>query len=280
MDTPIILQTPSSVTLAFGNKGRFGSALRDYLAMFRSCRTPDTARPRNAAGKPTQPTMTILLAEDDPELARQVTAWLRNAGHVVTCHADGGEALRSALVQAYDSVILDVNLPGADGFEIVKKMREQSEMVPVLFLTARDSVTDRVRGLAAGGDDYLTKPFAMEELMARLDALHRRSQQAAGGQRRIGEWTLDPRKRRLKSTNDVIDLQPRECALLELLLDHEGRTLTKKFLLDKVWDIRFDPGTNVVDAMICRLRRKLDVPGHHSCIQTIRGKGYVFKNAS
>lgn len=222
--------------------------------------------------------MTILLAEDDPELARQVTAWLQNAGHAVKWCVDGSQALSTAVVQAFDSVILDVNLPGMDGFEIVRRMREQSEMVPVLFLTARDSVTDRVRSLSAGGDDYLTKPFAMEELMARLEALHRRSQQAAGGQRRIGDWTLDPRKRRLKNANDVIDLQPRECALLELLLDHEGRTLTKKFLLDKVWDIRFDPGTNVVDAMICRLRRKLDVPGHQSCIETVRGKGYVFKN--
>ncbi|MBX7210104.1 MAG: response regulator transcription factor [Verrucomicrobiaceae bacterium] len=224
--------------------------------------------------------MTILLAEDDPELSRMVGAWLRNAGHLVTCESEGTAALRTAQLQTFDSVILDVNLPGIDGFEIVKKMREQGEMTPVLFLTARDSVTDRVRGLSSGGDDYLTKPFALEELAARLEALHRRSQQAAGGQRKIGEWMLDPRKRRLKKGNDAIDLQPRECALLELLLDHEGRTLTKKFLLDKVWDIRFDPGTNVVDAMICRLRRKLDVPGHQTCIQTIRGKGYVFKNAS
>jgi len=153
--------------------------------------------------------------------------------------------------------------------------------VPVIFLTARDGVVDRVRGLTAGGDDYLTKPFAMEELLARIDVQLRRAQQSGTGQRRIGEWFLDTRQRRLRKSNgEGVDLQPRECALLELLLDHPGRTLTKKFLLDKVWNIRFDPGTNVVDAMVCRLRRKLDVPGHTSSIQTVRGKGYVFKASS
>ncbi len=224
--------------------------------------------------------MTLLLAEDDPELSRQICAWLTKSGHAVTCHANGSDALNTALRQAFDAVILDVNMPGKDGFEIVTALRADNDLVPVLFLTARDSVTDRVRGLSSGGDDYLTKPFAMEELSARLEALNRRYQQSATGQRRIGEWVLDTRQRRLRSSNDFIDLQPRECALLELFLDHEGRTLTKKFLLDKVWDIRFDPGTNVVDAMICRLRRKLDAPGHATCIQTVRGKGYVFKALS
>lgn len=224
--------------------------------------------------------MNILLAEDDPELARQISNWLNTAGHVVTWHDKGDDALNTALKQAFDAVILDVNLPAADGFEIVTALRAASDLVPVLFLTARDSVTDRVRGLSSGGDDYLTKPFAMEELAARLDALNRRYQQSGTGQRRIGEWMLDTRQRRLRKPGESIELQPRECALLELFLDHPGRTLTKKFLLDKVWDIRFDPGTNVVDAMICRLRRKLDAPGHASCIQTVRGKGYVFKDLS
>ena len=222
--------------------------------------------------------MILLLAEDDPELARQMLAWLSKAGHLVTWCEDGAEAEKMAGEKAFDAIILDVNLPNRNGFEIVETLRAASDLVPVLFLTARASVTDRVRGLSAGGDDYLTKPFAMEELAARLEALNRRYQQSGTGKRRIGEWTLDTRQRRLKSATDGVDLQPRESALLELLLDHEGQTLTKKFLLDKVWNIRFDPGTNVVDAMICRLRRKLDVPGHASFIQTVRGKGYVLKS--
>jgi DNA-binding response OmpR family regulator len=158
-------------------------------------------------------------------------------------------------------------------------------MVPVLFLTARTSVTDRVKGLASGGDDYLTKPFALEEMLARVEALYRRASQATTSdapttKKAIGEWILDTRQRRLKSAKEVIDLQPRECALLDLFADHAGRVLTKKFLLDKVWDIRFDPGTNVVDAMICRLRRKMDAPGRTSYIQTVRGQGYVFSTTT
>jgi hypothetical protein len=222
--------------------------------------------------------MNILLAEDDPELARQVNDWLKKAGHHVDWKDQGEAALSAALITPYDVVILDVNLPGIGGFEIVERMRADEERVPVLFLTARDSVTDRVRGLSAGGDDYLTKPFAMAELYARIEALHRRYQQSGTGQRRLGEWLLDTRQRRLRHNNgEGIDLQPRESALLELLLDHSGRTLTKKFLLDKVWNVRFDPGTNVVDAMICRLRKKLEVPGHNASIQTVRGKGYALK---
>ena len=171
--------------------------------------------------------------------------------------------------------------PGCDGFEIVKVLRREQRMVPVLFLTARTSVADRVQGLAAGGDDYLTKPFAMEELLARIEALYRRAAQGSASahvtvSKSIGEWVLDIRRRTLKCAKQTIDLQPRECVLLDLFADNKGRVLTKKFLLDKVWDIRFDPGTNVVDAMICRLRRKLDRPGRPSCIQTLRGQGYVF----
>ena len=228
--------------------------------------------------------MTLLLAEDDPELARQVTTFLSSAGHEVHWRAEGEEALRLALRQKFDVALLDVNLPGRDGFSIVEKLRAEKDMVPVLFLTARTSVTDRVKGLAAGGDDYLTKPFAMEELLARVEALYRRASQgsasaATTATKVIGEWILDTRQRRLKSAKEVIDLQPRECALLDIFVDHAGRVLTKKFLLDKVWDIRFDPGTNVVDAMICRLRRKMDAPGRSSFIQTIRGQGYVFSTS-
>jgi DNA-binding response OmpR family regulator len=204
--------------------------------------------------------MHLLLVEDDTELARQTSLWLSEAGHSCTWREKGGAALIALGTESFDAVILDVGLP-------------------VLFLTARDNVADRVRGLKAGGDDYVTKPFAMEELLARLEALQRRAagSAAAPATRHIGKWTLDPIKRRLLHADEKIELQPREWTLLEVLLANEGRTLTKKFLLEKVWDIQFDPGTNVVDAMICRLRRKIDPPGQPSHLQTVRGKGYVIK---
>jgi DNA-binding response OmpR family regulator len=223
--------------------------------------------------------MHYLLVEDDPELARQTGLWLGEAGHTSAWRKKGAAALALLAQEAFAAVILDVGLPDMDGFTVVEQMRARGFGLPVLFLTARDNVTDRVRGLRAGGDDYMTKPFAVEELLARLEALQRRSGIAPvpPPSRTLGRWTLDPLKRRLRCDNEVIDLQPREWTLLEVMLANEGHTLTKKFLLEKVWDIQFDPGTNVVDAMICRLRRKIDTPGQPSHLQTVRGKGYVFK---
>lgn len=186
--------------------------------------------------------------------------------------------MRYARESAAEVIVLDVGLPDMDGFKLVEELRAAGHREPVLFLTARASVTDRVRGLTAGGDDYLTKPFATEELLARVEALHRRaSQSTASVAKKMGRWTLDPTLRRLRYESETVELQPREWTLLEVLMQNEGQILTKKFLLEKAWDIRFDPGTNVVDAMICRLRRKVDEPGAPSHIQTIRGKGYVFK---
>lgn len=224
-------------------------------------------------------TMHILLVEDDSELARQTSLWLREAGHSCAWREKGGAALVALGTENFDVVILDVGLPDMDGFTVVEQMRVRGFTLPVLFLTARDNVTDRVRGLKAGGDDYVTKPYAVEELMARLEALQRR---AIGGvqppvTRHLGRWTLDSVKRRLQFNEENVELSPREWTLLEVLLANEGRTMTKKFLLEKVWDIQFDPGTNVVDAMICRLRRKIDVPGQPSHLQTVRGKGYVLQ---
>ncbi|MBL9129850.1 MAG: response regulator transcription factor [Verrucomicrobiaceae bacterium] len=223
--------------------------------------------------------MHLLLVEDDTELARQTSLWLREAGHTSTHCERGGAALALLAQEAFDAMILDVGLPDIDGFTVVEQMRARGFGLPVLFLTARDNVTDRVRGLRAGGDDYVTKPFAVEELMARLEALQRRSGIAplVPTARTLGRWTLDPIKRRLRCGEEVVELQPREWTLLEVMLANEERILTKKFLLEKVWDIQFDPGTNVVDAMICRLRRKIDTPGAASHLQTIRGKGYVLK---
>lgn len=222
--------------------------------------------------------MHLLLVEDDTELARQTSLWLSEDGHTLTWREKGGAALVALAQEAFDAVILDVGLPDMDGFTVVEQMRARGFGLPVLFLTARDNVTDRVRGLKAGGDDYVTKPFAVEELMARLEALQRRSGiTLAPSSRTLGKWTLDPIKRRLRSGDETVELQPREWTLLEVMLANEGRILTKKFLLEKVWDIQFDPGTNVVDAMICRLRRKIDSPGAVSHLQTVRGKGYVLK---
>lgn len=224
--------------------------------------------------------MRLLLVEDDPELARQIALWLGEAGHSSTWHEKGSAALTSLTQEAFDAMILDVGLPDMDGFAVVEQMRARGFGLPVLFLTARDNVTDRVRGLRSGGDDYVTKPFAVEELLARLEALQRRSSIVpphTAAFRTLGRWTLDPLKRRLHCGDEVVELQPREWTLLEVMLANEGRTLTKKFLLEKVWDIQFDPGTNVVDAMICRLRRKIDTPGQPSHLQTVRGKGYALQ---
>jgi DNA-binding response OmpR family regulator len=185
------------------------------------------------------------------------------------------EVLRNA---PFDGVILDIGLPDMDGFAVLERIRREGWRVPVIFLSARGEVTDRVRGLKAGGDDYLTKPFAVAELLARLEVVQRRTEAGAAAEeaRRFGKWVIDPLRRRLLSDTESVDLQPREYTLIEVLRAHEGRVLTKRFLLENVWDIRFDPGTNVVDAMICRLRRKIDSPGRPSHIETIRGKGYVF----
>lgn len=222
--------------------------------------------------------MRVILVEDDAELSRQVALRLREAGHACEVCARGEAALRRLGAADFDAMILDVGLPDMDGFAVVERVRAEKRALPVIFLTARDAVTDRVRGLRAGGDDYVTKPFAVEELLARLEVLQRRSQPGpeVSVVRRFGRWVLDPRRRRLHSGDETVELQPRECSLIEVLLAHEGRVLSKRYLLENVWDIRFDPGTNVVDAMICRLRRKIDTAGQASHIETVRGKGYVF----
>jgi two-component system OmpR family response regulator len=224
--------------------------------------------------------MHLLLVEDDPELARQMTFWMAEAGHSLHWVERGQAALDWLKDHSCDAVILDVGLPDMDGFTVVETLRSQRVLTPVLFLTARAGVPDRVRGLAAGGDDYLTKPFAAEELLARLDALHRRAAQVQPDRRRVGNSILDPVKRRVTCGNETVDLQPREWTLMEVLMKHEGRIVPKQFLLEQVWDIRFDPGTNVVDAMICRLRRKLESAGSDLHIETIRGKGYAYKKES
>ena len=176
-----------------------------------------------------------------------------------------------------DVIILDIGLPEMDGFEILARLRGDAIRTPVLCLTARDGVMDRVAGLQAGADDYLTKPFAEPELMARVEALHRRATHGLAPMTSRSGWRLDPVRRRVQTNALTVDLQPREWLLMEMFMTNEGRVLTKKFLLEKVWNITYTPGTNVVDVLVCRLRAKLDLPGAESCIETVRGKGYVFR---
>jgi DNA-binding response OmpR family regulator len=224
--------------------------------------------------------MKVLLVEDDLELARQVCADLNEENYEVQVENTGPGALKASLRGRWDVVILDVALPGLSGFEILEQMRARQIDTPVIFLTARGEVADRVRGLWLGADDYLTKPFAKDELKARLHALRRRYANVARSTQAepaLPEgWKMNPLLRQLTVGGETVSLQPREWSLLQLFLNHEGQVLTKSFLLDRVWGIRFDPGTNVVDAVVCRLRSKLDEPGKDSHLRTCLGRGYVF----
>ena len=223
--------------------------------------------------------MKLLVVEDDVELARQLEAELRAEGHLVTVKSDGIEAGREALKSGWDVIVMDVQLPSATGFQIVDVIRRKQIDTPVIFLTARGDVKDRVRGLSLGGDDYMVKPFAMDELKARIHALGRRRTPARTEDSipvPVG-WKLNVFQRRLSINGQDVPLAPREWSLLDLFLSHQGEVLTKNFLLDRVWGIQFDPGTNVVDAMICRLRKKVDAPGRSSHVETVRGRGYRFQ---
>lgn len=221
--------------------------------------------------------MDVLLVEDDRELSRQLVEELAGEGHRVHPRHSGPEALELSRTGRWDLIILDVGLPGLSGFEVVARLREAALTVPVLFLTALAQVSDRVRGLHLGADDYLTKPFAMDELKARVRVIERRLGRSPGPSVELPSgWELRPLLREVALRGATVALQPREWSLLQLFLRHPGEVLGKSFLLDQAWGIRFDPGTNVVDAVVCRLRRKLDAPGGPSHIRTIRGRGYQF----
>ncbi|MCB1205236.1 MAG: response regulator transcription factor [Verrucomicrobiae bacterium] len=222
--------------------------------------------------------MNLLLVEDDAELARQLVAELGRDEWRVSVECNGKEGLTAAKGGRWDLLILDVSLPGMSGVDLVSSLRSENFRTPVLFLSAKGEVHDRVLGLSRGGDDYLTKPFAMDELRARIEALLRRSSLDQPSPRSLPEgWELDSLQRYVIVRGHPVPLQPREWSLLKLFLDHEGSVLTNSFLLDQVWGIHFDPGTNVVNATLCRLRRKLDEPDHPSYFETIRGRGHVFR---
>ena len=200
---------------------------------------------------------------------------LREAGHVVDEAGDGKEGLHQALEGHHDLAIVDRMLPNVDGLSIIKKMRESDKRTPVLILSALGDVDDRVEGLRAGGDDYLVKPFAFVELSARVDALVRRlDSEAPATVLEVGDLTLDLLKRTVTRGGQLIRLQPREFKLLEFLMRHEGRVVTRTMLLEGVWDYHFDPQTNVIDVHISRLRGKVDKDFDRPLIHTVRGAGY------
>jgi two-component system OmpR family response regulator len=223
--------------------------------------------------------MRILLVEDDPTVAGFVVKGLKEAGHVVEHSDNGRDGLFLAASEAFDAIILDRMLPGGiDGIRLLETLRSQNNTTPVLVLSALSQVDDRVAGLKAGSDDYLTKPFAFSELLARVDALTRRGK-TDGPQTKllVGDLEMDLLSRMVRRNGAKIDLQPREFRLLEYLMRHAGQVVTRTMLLEGVWDYHFDPQTNVIDVHVSRLRQKIDKPYPTPLIHTIRNAGYMLR---
>ncbi len=220
--------------------------------------------------------MKILLVEDDVTTGNYIGKSLNSAGHVVDWSRDGREGFSAGLDSTYDILIVDRMIPGLDGLNLVKSLRAASVRTPVLFLTAMSGVDDRVEGLEAGGDDYLVKPFAISELIARINALVRRPPMAAAKTTlRIGDLEMDLITRTASRQGCRIDLLPREFSLLELLMRNEGRVLTKTMLLEKIWNFNFDPKSSVVETHISRLRAKIDKPFGYPLLRTVKNIGYT-----
>jgi two-component system OmpR family response regulator len=220
--------------------------------------------------------MHILLIEDDVLAAEYLVKGLGETGHVVDHAADGEIGLNLALNGRYEVIVVDRMLPGRDGLAIIRMLRADRNPTPVLVLSALGEVDDRVEGLRAGGDDYLVKPFAFSELLARLDALGRRNQPTPEQQHlRIGDLVLDRQNQTVRRGGRPVHLQPREFRLLEYLMRNAGRLVTRTMLLEHVWDFNFDPQTNVIDVQICRLRGKIDKGFDRPLLHTVHGAGYV-----
>jgi two-component system OmpR family response regulator len=222
--------------------------------------------------------MRILVVEDDKKIASFVQNGLRQAGFTVDHAADGAKALQFALALNYDAAVVDIMLPIRDGLSVIEELRKRQVNTPVIILSAKRSVDERVHGLHVGGDDYMTKPFAFSELLARVQGLIRRSTGAVEPTRiSAGDLSIDLLSRQVTGGGKVIDLQPREFALLEYLMRNAGKIVTKTMILEHLWDYSFDPQTNVFDVLICRLRNKLDREGFRKSIHTMRGVGYVLR---
>ncbi|MBL4543594.1 MAG: response regulator transcription factor [Rhodobacteraceae bacterium] len=219
--------------------------------------------------------MKILVAEDDSTTAKFIARGLVEEGHTVDCLDDGRDALTQAMTRPYDAMVVDRMLPGLDGLSLVRALRAAKNPLPAIFLTAMGGVDDRIDGLKAGGDDYLVKPFAFGELMARIDAIVRRPPlQEAEIVLQAGDLEMDLLRRTVTRAGHSIDLLPREFSLLEILLRRKGRVQTRTMLLEEVWGIHFDPQTNVVETHVSRLRAKVDKPFTRDLIVTVRGAGY------
>ncbi len=222
--------------------------------------------------------MRILVVEDERKVANFIRQGLAEEGHAVEAATDGTTALDLILEgPPYDLIVLDVMLPGRDGFAVLKTVRDRRIQTPVLLLTARDSVSDRVAGLDLGADDYLTKPFAFEEFLARVRALLRRGTQQRAPVLRLADLTLDPATREVARGGRRISLTAREYALLEYFLRNVGRVLTRPMIAEHVWGLDFDAESNIIDVYVGYLRRKIDTEGERPLLQTVRGAGYVLK---
>jgi two-component system OmpR family response regulator len=224
------------------------------------------------------PPMRILVIEDDPKIASFIVNGLKQSGFAVDHCSDGEDGLARAQAISYDVAVVDIMLPKLDGLSVIRELRTKNVRTPVLILSAKATVDDRVRGLQSGGDDYLTKPFAFSELLARVQALIRRATQTPEPTRlTVGDLTMDLLKREVHRGDEKIELQPREFALLEYLMRHSTRPVTKTMILEHIFDYSFDPQTNVVDVLVHRLRSKVDKG--RAMIHTIRGVGYVLRPA-
>ena len=219
--------------------------------------------------------MKILVIEDDQTVGGYVRRGLEEHGYHAELVGDGLEGLRLASTAAYDLLVLDLRLPGMTGLEMVRTLRDRGSTVPILVLTAQDSVDFKVQALRAGADDYVTKPFAFEELLARVEALGRRPKQVSSPVLRIDNLELDVGARVVRRGDKPIELTPKEYSVLEYLLRHPGRVMSRTLITEYAWDYHFDPGTNVVDVVINRLRKKIDQGQSRKLIHTVRGVGYV-----
>ena len=221
--------------------------------------------------------MRVLMVEDEPVIADFVVSGLREAGHNVDLVMNGSDGLYRALNENYDAIVLDRMLPGMDGIQVMQTLRERGNRTPVLMLSSLADVDQRVEGLRSGADDYLAKPFAFIEVLARLEALLRRQSGAAEvvTQLRVADLEMDLLKRVVQRDGQVLELQPREFRLLEYLMRHADQVVTRTMLLEAVWDYHFDPQTNVIDVHISRLRQKIDRDRAVALLHTVRGSGYL-----
>ena len=221
--------------------------------------------------------MRVLIVEDESKTAKYLSKGLLEQGFIADIATNGREGLQMAMSDSYDVAILDVMLPGCDGWSLLSQLRDSGSSLPVLFLTARDSISERVRGLELGADDYLVKPFAFSELLARIRTILRRGATRQPEELRVGDLTVELKSRKVQRMGQRVELSPKEFALLSLLMRRSGEVLSRTLIAEQVWDMNFDSDTNVVDVHIRRLRLKVDDPFECKLIHTVRGAGYVLE---